>query len=612
MTGPSGVFGSHFPQALAGRQTSGPQTTGPSDDPVVNEALSVIRKEFSENVDQDDLELITELWRQLTPEQAREVFDHLTPEEISAWGSEAQRSTGWTNNGLTGGQQQALFDDLATKLTGEQLYAVATAFDNHGRMRSAVAEHATSDVQGEFLVASVPDAEDPASAAVALIRKEFSENVDQDDLELVSLIWASLTPEEAQRAFDQLSDEEIAFWGSEAQRSTGWTNNGLTGGQQQALFDDLAGKLTGEQLAQVAEAFGNHPRMTEALLQHGSPTARADYALAISGDVSSAVNYRDANILTVETTTTYGNPEAHAAVSLLVSLADDPEEFNRVLEGLIESGTLDEVLQIARGQVDKTRHGDFESSYDVSPLTTIIDAAAEHSSLEVRAHVFEAGAGTLDLVSGNTPGGAVADGSDEATAAILDSLDALLAEDATGTLAILESRYRDGDGLTSFMREMIAHDRYDDVAGLVVQAQRGNDGDGDPADRFIATDGDGNYRNAQVLGYVVGSMQSGITELNLSSREQAEELQGIFGAIALVGQTTGTLGEVTTSGLEWVTSQKVEDALNDLASQRIDLARAIRDLAYPQDGDGNPVEFERAETAYDAAVGRVIDAQTQE
>lgn len=609
MSGPQGVFGS--PTFQFQRRPA----EGPSDDPVVNQAITTFREEFSEDVDQDDLENITELWETLTPQQAQEAFAELTPQEISDWGSEAQRSTRWTDNGLTGGQQQDLFDVLASRLEGDQLYQVAVAFDNHGRMQSAVAEHASGEVRAAFLVASVPDAEDPAAAAVALMREEFSEDVDQDDLELISRLWSILPAEDAQRAFDMLSEEEVAFWGSEAQRSTNTTDNGLTGGQTQALFDDLAGKLSGEQLARLGEAFGNHPRMVDALLANATAGARADYVLAISGDISSASNYRDADILRAKSTVTYGNDAAHAAVDLLVSLESEPDQFNRVLEGLATDDKLDEVLEIARGQVDTHSHGDVSSDYDTSALTTIIDAAARHGSPEVRAEVFEAGARVLDLVSGNTPGDAVVDGSDEATADLLESLHGLLSDDPNGTLALLESRYRDGDGMTSFMREMIAHGRYEDVAALVVQVQRGDSGDADPADHFTATDEAGAYRNAQVLGYTVGSLQSGITELNISAAEQAEHLKGIFEPIALLGEATGTVGDVTTSGLEWVVGQKVDAATDELAAERIDLAGAIRELAYPQETTGGetlPVEFEPAETAYDAAVGRVIDAQTQE
>lgn len=128
-----------------------------TDQTAADEAVATIREEFSEDVDQDDLEHISEVWAGLTPEQAQAAFDELTDDEIDKWGSEAQRSTFWTDNGLTGNQQQALFDDLATKLTADQLKEVAVAFDNRGRMEDAVREHAPSEVRTEYLAGAPSD-----------------------------------------------------------------------------------------------------------------------------------------------------------------------------------------------------------------------------------------------------------------------------------------------------------------------------------------------------------------------------------------------------------------------------------------------------------------------
>jgi hypothetical protein len=585
-----------------------------NDDPVVDQAVQTFRMEFSQDVDQDDLENITRLWESLTPDQAQAAFSELTPEEVEGWGNEARRSTGWSDNGLTGGQQQDLFNTLASRLNGEQLAQVAVAFHNSDRMQEAVATYAPADTKAEFLVATVPDADDPADAALSIIRKEFSEDVDQDDLELVNQVWANLTPEQAQEVFSQLAPEEIQFWGSEAQRSTTSTDNGLTGGQQQSLFDTLAGRLTGEQLAQVADAFGNVDRVTSAVLEHGSAETRADYALAIAADASGRANRPDSSIWSGKITTTYGNDEANAVADLLVSLQNDPEQFNRVIAGLSDA-QLTEVMGAARGQVD-TVYGEGDSSvnssFDTSRMTTIIDAAARNCSVEQRARVFEAGSVALDRISGNAPNRDVPDGSSEATGEVLDSLNALLQTDPTGIVAELEENYRDGGGITSFMREMVAQDRNEDIAGLVVSVQSGNGQDENPVERFLESDGQGNYRNAQSLGYVVGALQSGVTELNRSNAEKAGDLEEIFGLIAVAGEGGSAPVGVVTSGLEWVTSQLVDDTTSQLAQGNIDFAEAIRDLAYPRDASGDPVEFEAAETAYDSALGRVIDAQTQE
>lgn len=133
------------------------ETPAPASDPAVDNAVRDIKKELGEDVDQDDLEHINDIWHGLNAEQARAVFDRLSPEEIEKWGSEAQRSTGWTDNGLTGEQQQGLFNDLAGKLTADQLDRVAGAFDNQDRMRNAVRDHAPAEVRDEYLMGSPTD-----------------------------------------------------------------------------------------------------------------------------------------------------------------------------------------------------------------------------------------------------------------------------------------------------------------------------------------------------------------------------------------------------------------------------------------------------------------------
>lgn len=174
----------------------------------------------------------------------------------------------------------------------------------------------------------------PADAAVATIREEFSEDVDQDDLEHISEVWAGLSPEDAQAAFDQLTPEEIEKWGSEAQRSTFWTDNGLTGDQQQALFDDLATKLTADQLKQVAVSFDNRDRVERAVRDHAPTDVRDEYLVGAPGDPITVLNLNVAG--------GHGNAPYDGDG---MDPGDIDELATRIIEGDADVATLQEVWE---------------------------------------------------------------------------------------------------------------------------------------------------------------------------------------------------------------------------------------------------------------------------
>lgn len=182
---------------------------------------------------------------------------------------------------------------------------------------------------------SFDQAPSKADEAVRTIREEFSEDVDQDDLENISETWASLNSEEARAAFAQLTPEELDKWGSEAQRSTFWTDNGLTGNQQQALFDDLAGKLDADQLEQVAVAFGNRDRMIEAVRGNAPEDVRDDYFM---GDPSDPITVLNLNV---------GGGNGNSPRSSVGMDPGDVDELaQRIIEGDTDVATLQEVWKM--------------------------------------------------------------------------------------------------------------------------------------------------------------------------------------------------------------------------------------------------------------------------
>src|SRR5947209_1535681 len=72
----------------------------------------------------------------------------------------------------------------------------------------------------------------------------------------------------------KMSADDLKSWADNANSWTPW--DGVSDGDKRDLLNDLAGKLDGQQLARVAQAFGYND-VTNAVLSHGSAETRAQY-----------------------------------------------------------------------------------------------------------------------------------------------------------------------------------------------------------------------------------------------------------------------------------------------------------------------------------------------
>jgi hypothetical protein len=202
--------------------------------------------------------------------------------------------------------------------------------------------------------------------------------------------------------------------------------------------------------------------------------------------------------------------------------------------------------------------------------------------------------------------GRFAGGDAEVDAAIATALRDLLTTDSTGVMAELETRDREGAGVTRFVREMIAQGRAEELKPIVAQLQRGNDLKGDPIARFGSHDSANNHRHASVLGYFVGAVYAGVSQLNQSKQEGAATLSDVFSVASLL---PGVGGPAFTA-VKLLATEIVEQQIDDYKSGNTDLRHTIAQLAYPTASDGRRYEGSAAEAAYDSALGRVIDNNT--
>ncbi len=257
--------------------------------------------------------------------------------------------------------------------------------------------------------------------------------------------------------------------------------------------------------------------------------------------------------------------------------------------------------------------------YDVAPLTAMIDAAATGTNAELKAKVFEFSARELKEIANTNTGIGIAVLKDGAEEKLTRSLSELITSDTNGVMRELETEFREGRGISTFTEQMIRQERTDELRVIIEQIKRGNGGQEDPVQRFEATEGRDNRRNAQTLGYFVGSIYVGTQTISRDIDKQAGIIKAIFadslsggkdlagvwlsaGAKGAVGVLVGTVG---------ATGVVLTDQIaRGMKAGNKDLREGLAELAFPRLPNGQKYEGERAETTYDAAVSRVINTNS--
>jgi hypothetical protein len=258
---------------------------------------------------------------------------------------------------------------------------------------------------------------------------------------------------------------------------------------------------------------------------------------------------------------------------------------------LVESG-LGVMQQLVERPDEGPRHDDVNAAV-ANSLARLI--GSEHgASTEQRAQLFELTA---------TAWGGFAGNDNKVDAAVATSLKGLLATDTNAVMGELETQFREGAGITRFVREMIAQGRAEELKPIMAQLQLGNELKGNPIARFGAQDSSGNHRHANVLGYFVGSVYAGVSQLNQSADSTAGVLGDVFDLTSIV---TG-LGGRAVDAFKFVTTKVVEQRIDDYKDDNTKLRDTVATLAYPTAPDGRRFEGSAAEAAYDSALGRVID-----
>lgn len=285
----------------------------------------------------------------------------------------------------------------------------------------------------------------------------------------------------------------------------------------------------------------------------------------------------------------------------------DPSTLSGLLDAAARNGRLSEeqklrltnegtaLLATLAERPDETANAQAKAARLAGSIAALIGSSTGASS-ERKADLFESVSTAWARFAGH-------DRAVDAT--IATALEGLLKSDTNGVTTALETEYREGAGITTFVTQMIAQGRADELKSITAQLQLGNDLQGDPVVRFEAKDAHGNYRDAQVLGYFVGAVYAGVSQLNADKDKTAGVLSDIFDVTSIL---TGLGGKVV-DAVKFGSKKWVDHTIDAYKAGNLDLRNAIAQIAYPSDGNGKRYEGAAAETVYDAAVGRVIDNQ---
>jgi hypothetical protein len=483
----------------------------------------------------------------------------------------------------------------------------------------------------------------PANQAVTSVRENL-QAVDNGTIGAIEDVQATVIdlPQAARNTLvSELSDQSLQSWMNA-------TNKFTNPDDQQAVFDALALGLDNRQLARVINAFGRDNaissdnvailgRFGDAVANNKSATELKQFVQSAAGAVerdqkaalvvakvlgalgeqsapstySGGVPYtptnsfepalaslNDAQLNSVVDAAMQerfaGNARVYdpkALVTMLDAAAAVPMG-NRQKDRLIDAG-LNTMQRLAVRPDEGPKPGEVNAKVAAS-MGRLIDSEQD-ASIERRAAIFEKTANAWGGFSG----------SDQAVdKTIATSLNDLLTTDTNGVMAELETQFREGTGLTRFVSEMIAQGRAEeDLKPIVAQLKLGNELDGDPIKRFEAKDSQGDFRNAQTLGYFVGTVYSGVSNLNAGRDADADALSDIFNLASIV---TGLGGKAVDLG-KFAVTKALDQHIDDYKRENLELRDTISMLAYPTDANGRRYEGAKAETVYDTAVGRIKD-----
>ncbi len=435
--------------------------------------------------------------------------------------------------------------------------------------------------------------------AVNLIKDRLSESflgdVSHGDLSDIQNSIRGLNAAETNEAFRQLSDGDLQKWADELDGTLG----SFSTEEKKALFNELAGKLDGQQAARFLNALGdkgNIQSFADSVGNNASGATKADLLGRLAGNVET--NER----------------AAIAAAELIGGMGNNPRE----LEGALRNLTQPQLAAIMRAASQEEVHttaspyggGSVYTTSNPAPLVDMLNAVSRTGNAELKANVFQAGALELKRIEDSGSLLAPAIGKDDSARSIRNALTGLINSDTTGIMTNLEHNFRNGDGISAYAKSMLNAGETTQLGTIIARLSKGNDLTGDPLARFGSqvrgTDGNPHYQNAQVLGYFSGALFAGAKQITSDRSKQADMLKNVFGTIAGATGAINPPAGIASSIVNGLTQAIVGEVTDGLNKGTMSMEEALEKLIFPRNTATGATYEGAAEADYDSAFSRVV------
>lgn len=414
------------------------------------------------------------------------------------------------------------------------------------------------------------------------------EAVTHDEMNQIADRLKGLSATDADAVIDELQRTgQLDKLAGEAVDGDWFGNGGYSADERRDLFNDLAGKLDGQSLAAVSNAFAKtddgadgHARVGElgdAVAKHATGQVKLQYVEAMKGQVSDRPSWTDSGLMS--STGHTSDAEAAAVGKVLTSLkgsvyaddafkALDPKQLRSVMEA-----SIDEKMTSTAGMGG----GSHSVTWNANGFRDLMDAAATIPDADLKARIFDAGADTLRGVreTSGFMGRPAMLGKDDTMKVMAEGLTKIIDSDTTGVIRELayNQETMDGSDLATYSRQLMESGQEKKLGEIMAKLQMGNGQNEDPFKRLdqvtqvpvAGGNAQDRRENAGALGYFVGSVYAGAQSWSKDVAKQQEVVTSILDSAltiidkARISEAVGTIASV---GKEW-THYAVRAAIQD-------------------------------------------------
>jgi hypothetical protein len=354
----------------------------------------------------------------------------------------------------------------------------------------------------------------------------------------------------------------------------GWSKD-----ERQALFTDLAGKLDGQSLARLSDAFAatdkggadGHGYVTElgaAVASHASASTKVDYVRALAAETTDHPTYSDVGL--GMSTSHDSDAEAAAIGTVIGSLrgaqaeaafrALDPAQTRAVMRAGVDAT----LTSTAMGEAASNT-----LTWSTGETRQVLEAAASVGDADLKARLFDAGVDTMRSVrdSNSVFGGLTVMGKDKALNDLTGGLTKIIDSDTTGVMRELtyNQETADGSDMAAYSKQMLESGQQDKLGEQMAKLQLGNGLNENAVARLDqsitvpGSNGQTRRENAGALGYFVGSVYSAAASISKDVKQQQEEVTAVLKSVLTIvdkakvgGPAAAAVGTTASVAKEWV------------------------------------------------------------